>query len=267
MDPITGMRDLFGVELRRRRYLVQSLTGVAESFGYEPVSVSLVERAEAYSEEIVGMSPWPEWNRKGCFFFDVEDYERAYTEAPGITRAVLVPEGTLSITRWLGAQLGSAGADSRLPLKIYYEQSCFRNELTGSLTGTKGRQFAQFGVEILGGRGPVADVEPLVLAHEMIRQVAGDNLEIVFRISSNKLFLALAERCGLTLRARVQLKEWLDTLAECRAGKGLERAQATREATMDFLGERVTAEQLCQWEYIVDRPAGSVTMTDLEMFA
>jgi histidyl-tRNA synthetase len=156
---------------------------VAESFGYEPVSVSLVERAEAYSEEIVGMSPWPEWNRRSCFFFDIEDYGRRYAETPGITKAVLVPEGTLSITRWLGAQLGTPDAEALLPLRIYYEQSCFRNELIGSLTDTKGRQFTQFGVEILGGQGVVADVEPLVLAHEMIQRIVGDELTIVFRLS------------------------------------------------------------------------------------
>lgn len=268
MDNIAGMRDGFGLELRRRRFLAQVFASVAESFGYEPVSISLIERAEAYSEDIVGLSPWPEWNRRGCFFFPIEDYVGGYDQQPSITDAVLVPEGTLSITRWLGAQLDQDSAATLLPMRIYYEQPCFRNELLGTLGKGKVRAFSQFGLEILGGRGVVADVEPLVLANEMLVAAAGTGTPPVeFRISSNKLFLALAAEAGLTAQQRVQAKEALDTLAECKAGKRPEREPVTRRELMDLLSGTSTGRLLPLWTYIIDRPPGLIADSDVRAFA
>ena len=59
----------------------------------------MVERASSYSEEVVGKSPWPEWNNKGCFFFEIDDYFETYNEEPKKERVLLIPEGTISVTR------------------------------------------------------------------------------------------------------------------------------------------------------------------------
>jgi histidyl-tRNA synthetase len=74
----------------------------------------------------------------------------SYDEQPTRTEAVLIPEGTLSVTRWLGARLTPDNMDSVLPKKIYYDVRCLRNELTSTLSNTKARQFTQFGIEVLG---------------------------------------------------------------------------------------------------------------------
>ena len=235
MKSIEGFKDRFGVELRRHRFLVDASTSVAESFGYEPISVPIVERAEAYDQEIVGLSPWPEWNPNGCFFFDIDNYTSSYDVPNSKTAAVLIPEGTLSVTRWLGAQLDGKNDRDLLPLKIYYDLQCFRNELTSTLSATKGRSFSQFGSEVLGSDKITADIEPMVMAHEILLTLGVDHAKVVFRISSNELFLSMAAATGLSDAERVELKEQLDTIAECKAGKKPERLENTVKAFWEII--------------------------------
>lgn len=270
MDLIPGMKDRYGGEVRRSRYFLDICRAAAESYGYEPLNVSLIERAEAYSEDIVGISPWPEWNARGCFFFNIDDYQDSYDEVPESQHAVLIPEGTLSVTRWLGAHLQGdwwKGAD-QLPQKIYYESQCFRNELVSSLRPGKGREFTQFGIEILGSGSGGADIEPMIIAQNILKEAANEDVEITFRISSNGIFLRLAEASGLTPLQRVHAKEALDTIAECKAGKRPERLPGASEELYALLSNQdVSPNVFGVWQYIIDRKDTEVTSRDLEILS
>jgi len=264
MKSIEGFKDRFGVDLRRNRFLVDVGITVGESFGYEPIEVPLVERAEAYDQEIVGLSPWPEWNPNGCMFFDIDNYSTSYDMPDSKTAAILIPEGTLSVTRWLGAQLDEKSQVS-LPLKIYYYTHCFRNELTSTLNETKGRSFTQFGIEILGSGSIISDIEPMVIANEILLHVVTKQVKVVFRISSNALFLSMADATNLDHSERVELKEQLDTIAECKAGKKPERMDGAIELFWKILrGSSIRGHDRA-WNYLIDRPAGEVTEKDHEV--
>lgn len=269
MKPIEGFRDVYAAHLRRRRYLGQLFGAVAESFGFEPLEVPVVERAEAYSEDVVGLSPWPEWNPKGVFELDIPGYRANYYDSPESTRAVLIPEGTLSVTRWLGDRL-DAYEDPRvspeLPLKIYYEVACYRNELLDSLGPTKGRQFTQFGIEILGSSSVAADVEVLSVAAEALRVLGVPNAAIRIRISSNRLYSELAELSGLGHKESVQLKELLDTLGECKAGKRPERSPRALAEIRGLLAARGLSDDLQKvWSFIVDRAPSPISDADYQI--
>ena len=264
MNTIEGFKDRFGVELRRQRFFVDACEAVAESYGYEPISVPILERAEAYDQDIVGLSPWPEWNPKGCFFFSIENYNGSYSEATSITKAVLIPEGTLSVTRWLGAQLDGSYSPA-LPIRIYYHLNCFRNELISTLNESKGRSFSQFGIEILGASDLSADIEPMVVAHEILRRLGIDKAKIVFRISSNELFLSMAAALSLTHLQRVELKEQLDTIAECKAGKRAERMEVAVNAIWEVINTCSDRTHDSVWTYLIARPVGNVSSDDREI--
>ncbi len=266
MKTITGFKDRYGVELRRRRWLTDTAICIAESFGYEPIAVPPIERAEAYNPNIVGLSPWPEWNPNGCFFFDIDNYVDTYSSPESKTAAVLIPEGTLSLTRWLGPQLTGAGT-SILPMKIYYDLQCFRNELTSSLSLTKGRSFSQFGLEILGAHSISADIEQMAIAHEMLSGLGVDGAKIVFRMSCNELFLSMAEKAGLSLESRVIVKGYLDIIAECKAGKKPERLNATIKLFWSIINRASERNLDKAWEYILSRNAGDITNQDRDMLS
>ena len=271
MKPVTGFMDRFGVDLRRRRYLGQVFGTVAESFGFEPLEVPIVERAEAYSEEVVGLSPWPEWNPKGVIGLSIANYKATYEDDLAPTAAVLIPEGTLSVTRWLGDKL-SPLPDPRqspdLPLKIYYEIGCYRNELLDTLSSAKGRQFTQFGIEILGSSSVTADLEVMSVSAEALRALGVSDSAIVFRISSNRLYSDLSAQSGLSHRQSIALKEDLDTIGECKAGKRPERLPEARASLMKALVDAgVSPDATKLWTYVVDRPAGPVSARDFDVLS
>ncbi|WP_146751245.1 hypothetical protein, partial [Pseudomonas aeruginosa] len=101
-SPLAGMADLFGQALRQKQFVIAVLNEVATQHGYEPLEIPLVERATSFAEDVVGRSPWPEWDQRGCLYLTVPDYSASYDHSPVETEALLVPEGTISVTRWLG---------------------------------------------------------------------------------------------------------------------------------------------------------------------
>lgn len=93
------MVDQFGSILRKRDYLIRVFADVVRGRGYEQLEVPLVERSTSFSEEIVGESPWPEWDKRGCFYLRVNDYEGSFDNIQTQTDALLIPEGTVSVSR------------------------------------------------------------------------------------------------------------------------------------------------------------------------
>ncbi|MBB4963483.1 ATP phosphoribosyltransferase regulatory subunit [Saccharothrix violaceirubra] len=217
------MVDLFGRELRKRQLVVAVLAKVVRLHGYEQVEVPLVERATSFSEEVVGRSPWPEWDSRGCFHLRAPDYPSSYEDAPDHTDVLLVPEGTISVTRWIGCRLAES-PDMIFPVKLFYDMPCFRNEVVAELTGTKRRQFTQFGLEILGAEPGNSDVEAVYLITRCLEElgVAAGGTRV--RVGDVGVFNRLVELSGLGPDAAIQVKEVLDAMAECKAGKAPERA-------------------------------------------
>lgn len=221
-SPLAGMTDLYGVELRRRLFVTTVLGKLARSCGYEQVEVPLVERATSFSEEIVGRSPWPEWDQRGCFYLSVPDYAGSYDTAPSSTEALLIPEGTISVSRWLGRLLAQ---DEHLawPLKVFYETPCFRNELVDRVNALKRRQFTQFGLELLGANAGEADIEAIHLIAASLQELGIASDAIRVRVGDVTVFNRLAELSGLAATDTITVKESLDAIAECKAGKQPER--------------------------------------------
>ncbi|MGD9212697.1 MAG: ATP phosphoribosyltransferase regulatory subunit [Desulfobacteraceae bacterium] len=263
MDTLVGFSDEFGESLRRKRFITNLFSGVVESFGYEPVAVPIIERAEAYNPSIIGLSPWPEWNPNGCFFFEIENYDTTYEAPVSKSSALLIPEGTLSITRWLGAKLSDNNTKNTLPVRVYYNLQCFRNELISTLNTGKRRSFSQFGVEILGSNKIEADLEQIILAYESLKKLTDGEMKIVLRVSCNELFLSIANKSGLNHIKRVKAKELLDTIAECKAGKDVERLPSARMGLEELLSEIQSRDIKYIWDYVIDRPAGLITNRDL----
>ncbi|WNV86601.1 ATP phosphoribosyltransferase regulatory subunit [Umezawaea sp. Da 62-37] len=217
------MADLFGLDLRKRQFVTASLAKVVRLHGYEQVEVPLVERATSFSEDIVGRSPWPEWDVRGCFYMLVPDYSASYNSEPTDTEALLVPEGTISVTRWLGRQLAE-NPDMTFPVKLFYDMPCFRNEVVSDLTGLKRRQFTQFGLEVLGAEPGNSDIEAIYLIARCLEELGVPKNSTRVRVGDVGVFNRLIKLSQLDADAAIQVKEALDALAECKAGKLPERA-------------------------------------------
>lgn len=257
-EPITGTRDSFGAETRRRDFLGGRLAEMARLRGYERLAVPLLERASSFDEQVVGHSPWPEWNPAGVFGVQLTNYADAYQACLGTEEAVLVPEGTVPVARWLARRL-SSGTPMALPVKIFYDMACYRNEPIDLLTDVKLREFSQFGVEIMGAPTVAADTEVLTFIHDALADlgVAADQIRI--RVGNVAVFAALAEASGLPADSVIQAKEHLDALAECRAGKQPERAPGLHDSLSRLLDDLAVPKALQEaWRALAEHDTGVI---------
>jgi len=231
--PLPGFEDAVGKKLSVMRYIEAELGELFREWGYGEIRVPIVERASSFSEEVIGGSPWPEWDKRGVFYLHLQSYQQSYGDLPAQEPALLVPEGTISVSRWL-ADVYSRG-EFQAPRKLSYTMPCFRNELISKLSETKGRQFHQAGVEILGSNEVRADLEVLLLAREGFLRVGVAPESILVRIGSVGLFNAVCAETGLDESDILTVKDLMDTIAESRAGKLSERLDPSITRVLDLV--------------------------------
>ena len=263
---IAGINTLYGDELKKMQYISYKMYEAASKVGYEELQVPILEPSESYSEEVIGKSPWPEWNEKGCFYLNIEDYNRNYFENQSVTRNILIPEGTVSVTRWLGEHLDE-NSDLSLPLKIFYNLTCFRNEIISTLNENKKREFRQFGIEVLGASNLLSDIENLNMAVYLLNEIGIDKKNIRCRINHIKIFNQLCQESEISYEERIEIKELLDTLAECKAGKMPERYMSTINKVNNILKKfNLTDRQKECWEMIINFELGKISYKYYEVF-
>jgi len=109
-------------------------------------------------------------------------------------RVVLRPDGTIPISRLYIDSL----AKEKLA-KLFYVANVFMFEATG----TKSRERWQCGAELIGARPPLADIELVMLALEVLRELKIEGIEL--RLSHAGLIKALLARLGLSAEEQTRL--------------------------------------------------------------
>ncbi len=265
-EPIVGISDVFGAPLRKRNYVINLLSGLAQKFGFQQLEVPVVEKASSFDEKIVGKSPWPEWDKRGCFYLMIDNYQSSYDMKSSTEMALLNPEGTISVTRWLGKMIQEIGVDS-FPLKLFYDVQCFRNELVGSLSPIKHRQFRQFGIEILGSASVAADTEIACMINQSLLLLGFPQESVVMRISDIRIFKQLIEDSGITYEDSLEIKELMDSVAESRAGKNPSRAPSLKKELWTLLNSYNLAEKIQKmWMCILDDPHNHISEETKQFF-
>lgn len=127
--------------------------------------------------------------------------------------------------------------------------ACIRNEPIDVLTETKLREFSQFGIEIMGAPTLAADTEVLIFIHEALTGLGVATAQIRIRVGNVGVFAALAEASSLPAERVIDLKECLDALAECRAGKQPDRAPGLHDSLTKVLKDQElpTAQKRAWW--------------------
>lgn len=151
LRPVRGVRDLVGAEAHSFVRVIDSLKAAAESFGFQPVELPILEFTPLFAR---GLGEETDVVGKEMFtFLDRSDQSLS-----------LRPEGTASAVRaFLTAKLTQT-----LPQKWFYWGPMFRYDRP-----QKGRyrQFYQFGVESIGSATPFSDVEVIALFCEALKRL------------------------------------------------------------------------------------------------
>lgn len=250
MPCLEGFKEKIGLDLLHEEYVKRTLFDTAINHGYSYMVIPVIEKATSFAEEVVGRSPWPEWNEKGCFFFDLQNYKGTYDQGE-TERVLLIPEGTISVTRWLGDQINSGNI--KYPLKIFYSVKCYRNELLDTLSKTKFREFEQFGIEILGSSNIQSDAEIIYMIYKFLEGLGVRKDCIRFRLNDVAIFTLLIQECKISFEDQIVLKELLDFLAEAKAGKHAETAESTRCEIRTIIGKYALNPTLQKrWDMIIE---------------
>ncbi|MDP2300458.1 MAG: ATP phosphoribosyltransferase regulatory subunit, partial [Actinomycetota bacterium] len=209
MQPVTprGFRDVLFDEAREREIVAAAITDAFGAWGYEPVETPVVEEYETLLAATGG-----DLDRTAFRLFDLDG-----------SLLVLRPEMTVPIARVVASRLtGTPG-----PHRIRYVADVFREH--ASLRG-QARQFTQVGVELVGVRGPGADVEVVLLLIAAL-EAAGLSSYLV-GIGTAEVLRALVERAGGPV-------EWRDAAIAAAQSRNL--VELDRLAGREDLGPALSA--------------------------
>jgi histidyl-tRNA synthetase len=140
-------------------------------------------------------------------------------------RVVLRPDGTIPISRLYIDSM----AKEKLA-KLFYVANIFMFEATGK----KSREKWQCGAELIGARPPLADIELVMLALEVLRELKIKGIEL--RLSHAGLIKALLARLGLSAEEQIGMfDQILD--GDMKALESLKLKRPELEKTIDSLLE------------------------------
>ncbi|MCB5425636.1 histidine--tRNA ligase [Altererythrobacter sp. CC-YST694] len=149
--PIRGTQDIFGAEAEAFAHVVETFERVRKLYRFRRVEMPVFEKTEVFSRSIGETT-------------DVVSKEMYSFEDRGGESLTLRPEFTAGIAR---AYL-TDGWQQYAPLKVATHGPLFRYERP-----QKGRyrQFHQIDAEIIGAAEPQADVELLVMADQLLKEL------------------------------------------------------------------------------------------------
>ncbi|MGB3716370.1 MAG: histidine--tRNA ligase [Candidatus Promineifilaceae bacterium] len=160
----TGMRDVLPEERPYWDAIIVTAIDMAQRYGYLRVDIPIIEYTELFTRGVGTASD---------FFIKKEMYTLDEGEGRSIT---LRPEFTAGIVR---AYIENGMGSWSQPVKVYTIGPLFRRE---SPQAARFRQHSQFNPEVLGEIDPAADVEIMMIALNLHRELGYKNL--TFQLNS-----------------------------------------------------------------------------------
>jgi len=155
-----GTQDILGEDIKKWHYLEELIREFATVYDYEEIRTPIFEHSEVFSRE----NDSSDMVNKEMYTF-LDNGDRSLT---------LKPEGTAGIIRSYVENKLYASADQ--PYKCYYVAPAFRYERP-----QKGRMriHHQFGIEIIGIKNPIIDVELITLGYSFVKAVGLKDIKVL----------------------------------------------------------------------------------------
>ena len=180
-----GTRDLLFDECVAKRMIEESLRSTFIGFGYSEVVTP-------------GLEFYDVFNGKSRYF----PQENMYKLVDGKNRMMVIrPDITMPIARLVATRL----RDEQLPLKLFYNQNIF---MVNPKNSGRDDEFAQSGIEIIGGERTAADYEALVLA---LRALSACSDEHRLEIGESSIFRLLVAQLGIDSDEAENIQSLIET--------------------------------------------------------
>ena len=173
-----GMRDIGASELRQTHAMLETIRGVYERYGFEPLETPAFE----YTDALGKFLPDSDRPNEGVFSFQDED------------------EQWLSLRYDLTAPLARHVAenyqDMPKPFRRYATGSVYRNEKPGP---GRFRQFTQFDADTVGAESIAADAEMCMLAADTLEALGIARGQYVIKVNNRKVLDGIMQTVGIDL--------------------------------------------------------------------
>ena len=197
-----GTRDLSPEEMRRFRFIEEAFRGCCLKWGYGEIKTPTLEYLHLFTST---GTLTPSMLGKIYSFLDWDGWSGE--------RVVLRPDGTIPVARlYIDSMEGKGLA------KLFYVTNLFIFEETGKET----REKWQGGVELIGAGSPLADVELVLLALEVLKRVGVE--DVVLKLSHMGLIRGLLLKLGLSPEEQAKIFDQIldggvGVLAGVKSGK------------------------------------------------
>ena len=179
-----GLFDVPAGEIRASREMLDTIRGVFESYGFEPLDTPAIE----YTDALGKFLPDQDRPNEGVFSFKDDD------------------EQWLSLRYDLTAPLARYVAENfqnlPKPFRRYQVGPVWRNEKPGP---GRFRQFTQFDADTVGASSVAADAELCMLAADTLEALGVPRGQYVIKVNNRKVLDGFMEAVGL--RRRCELRE------------------------------------------------------------
>jgi histidyl-tRNA synthetase len=151
LQPVRGTHDLLPEDFARQEHIIHTAQHIASLYGYARMDTPLFEFSDVFHRAVGETS-------------DIVSKETYTFTDRGGESLTLRPEFTAAIVR----AFVSNGLQQNVPFKCFYAGAAFRYERPQK---GRQRQFHQLGCELLGAAQPVADVEMIALARQILSRL------------------------------------------------------------------------------------------------
>lgn len=158
---VKGTKDVFGDEVEYVEYIESAMKSIASVFNFEQLRIPVLEHSEVF---VRGVGEGSDVVRKEMYTFDDK----------GGRSLTLRPEFTAGIIRSIVQNKMYATMD--LPIKKYYLGPVFRYERPQL---GRYRQFNQFGVELVGVKNILNEIDVIRLGYTILRTLGLDDVKIL----------------------------------------------------------------------------------------
>ena len=165
---VKGTHDIIDDEMELYGKLLRSFSFLATRYGYKEIVTPTIEHTNLFARSVGDSS-------------DIVSKEMYTFLDKGDRSITLRPEMTAGVLRAIVSNKMTAQRD--LPLRLFYNGSCFRYERPQA---GRYREFHQFGVETLGVRLPSEDLEVVLLGIRSLQSAGLDNVKIKINYLGNE---------------------------------------------------------------------------------
>src|SRR6185295_12371324 len=162
--------------LRAQWRMLETIRGVYESYGFEPLETPAIEYTEALGKFL------PDQDRPNAGVFSFRDEDESWLS--------LRYDLTAPLARYVAANYDALPK----PYRSYRAGWVFRNEKPGP---GRFRQFMQFDADTVGASSPAADAEICMMAADTMEALGFERGQYVIKVNNRKVLDGVMEAIGL----------------------------------------------------------------------